>query len=239
MKIEGRNSVREALLSGVKVDKLLASKSSNDKVFEEIIGLAKSNNIKIQWVSNDVLNHESVTKKHQGMILYAEDYEYSTLADILAEKKSGGHFILILDGIVDPHNLGSIIRVADCMGVDGVVIGKNRCCGVNESVIKTSAGATSYVKVAKVTNINDTIKSLKEQNIWVYACELGGTDVRKSDLTGDIAIVVGSEGNGVSALTKKLCDGILTLPMWGHVNSLNASVACGMMLYECTRQRRK
>lgn len=239
MKIEGRNSVREALLSGVKVEKVLASKSSNDKVFEEIIGLAKSHNLKIQWVSNDVLNRESVTKKHQGLILYSEDYEYSTLADILAERKSDGHFILILDGIVDPHNLGSIIRVADCMGVDGIVIGKNRCCGVNESVIKTSAGATSYVKVAKVTNINDTIKSLKEQNIWVYACELGGTDVRKSDLTGDIAIVVGSEGNGVSALTKKLCDGVLTLPMWGHVNSLNASVACGMMMYECTRQRRK
>lgn len=105
-------------------------------------------------------------------------------------------------------------------------------------MIKTSAGATSYVKVAKVTNINDTIKELKEKNIWVYACELGGTDVRKSDLTGNIAIVVGSEGNGVSALTKKLCDGVLTLPMWGNVNSLNASVACGMMLYECTRQRR-
>lgn len=239
MKIEGRNSVREALLSGVKVDKLLASKSSNDKVFEEIIGIAKSNNVKIQWVTNDVLNRESMTKKHQGMILYAEDYEYSSMSDILADRKPDGHFILILDGIVDPHNLGSIIRVADCMGVDGIVIGKNRCCGVNESVIKTSAGATSYVKVAKVTNINDTVKALKEQNIWVYACELGGTDVRKSDLTGDIAIVVGSEGNGVSALTKKLCDGILTLPMWGHVNSLNASVACGMMLYECTRQRRK
>ncbi len=238
MKIEGRNSVREALLSGVKVEKLLASKTSNDKVFEELMDLAKSKNIKIQWVSGDVLNRESVTKKHQGVILFAEEYEYSTVEDILANKKAEGHFILILDGIVDPHNLGSIIRVADCMGVDGIIIGKNRCCGVNESVIKTSAGATSYVKVAKVTNINDTIKSLKEQNIWVYACELGGVDVRKCDLKGDIAIVVGSEGNGVSALTKKLCDGVLTLPMWGNVNSLNASVACGMMMYECTRQRR-
>lgn len=238
MKIEGRNSVREALLSGIKIEKMLASKTSNDKVFEEIVSLAKDKNIKIQWVSNDVLNRESVTKKHQGLIVYAEEYEYSTLGDILQNRKAEGYFILILDGIVDPHNLGSIIRVADCMGVDGVVIGKNRCCGVNESVIKTSAGATSYVKVAKVTNINDTIKELKEKNIWVYACELGGTDVRKSDLTGNIAIVVGSEGNGVSALTKKLCDGVLTLPMWGNVNSLNASVACGMMLYECTRQRR-
>lgn len=238
MKIEGRNSVREALLSGIKIEKMLASKTSNDKVFEEIVALAKDKNTKIQWVSNDVLNRESVTKKHQGLIVYAEEYEYSTLDDILQNSKAEGHFILILDGIVDPHNLGSIIRVADCMGVDGVVIGKNRCCGVNESVIKTSAGATSYVKVAKVTNINDTIKELKEKNIWVYACELGGTDVRKSDLTGNIAIVVGSEGNGVSALTKKLCDGVLTLPMWGNVNSLNASVACGMMLYECTRQRR-
>lgn len=239
MKIEGRNSVREALLSGVKVEKLMASKSSNDKVFEEIIGIAKNKNVKIQWVQNEVLNRESVTKKHQGLILFCEEYEYASIEDILEGKREDGHFILILDGIVDPHNLGSIIRVCDCMGVDGVVIGKNRCCAVNESVVKTSAGATSYVKVAKVTNINDTIKRLKEQNIWVYACELGGVDVRKSDLTGDIAIVVGSEGNGISALTKKLCDGVLTLPMWGNVNSLNASVACGMMLYECTRQRRK
>ena len=239
MKIEGRNSVREALLSGATISKLLASKGSGDKVFEEIISLAKQNNVKIQWVTNDVLNRESVTKKHQGLILYTEEFEYSSVEEILASKKDENHFILILDGIVDPHNLGSIIRVADCMGVDGIIIGKNRCCSVNEVVVKTSAGATSYVKVAKVTNINTTIENLKKQNIWVYGCELGGVDVTKCDLKGNIAVVIGSEGNGISALTKKLCDQIVTLPMWGNVNSLNASVACGMVVYECCRQRRK
>lgn len=240
MKIEGRNPVRETILSGKHVAKLFASNNAKDKVFNEIITLAKERKIKIQFVNNEILNKESMTKHHQGLIAVVEDFQYCALDDILyyAKSKNEAPFILILDGVEDPHNLGSIIRVCECLGVHGVVIGKNRACGVNETVIKTSAGATNYVNVAKVTNINDAIKKLKELNVWVYACELGGQEISKTDLTGAVAIVMGSEGSGVSALTKKLCDGVFTIDMVGKVNSLNVSVATGIALYEAYTQRK-
>ena len=160
----------------------------------------------------------SVTKHHQGLIAQADDYKYCSVQNILdlAKEKNEDPFILICDGIEDPHNLGSMIRVCECLGVHGMI---------------------SYVKIAKVTNINDTIRDLKKLGIWVYACELGGQNMTKTKLTGPIAVVVGSEGFGVSQLTKKLCDEIVTIPMYGKVNSLNASVACGMILYEVRRQR--
>ena len=239
MKIEGRNAVRETLLAGGRVAKLFASNSSKDKVFNDIITLAKERKIKIQFVSNEILNKESLTHHHQGLIAVVEEYEYATLEDIFktANEKNQPPFILILDGVEDPHNLGSIIRVCDCLGIHGVIIGKNRACGVNETVIKTSAGATNYVNVVKVTNINDAIRELKEKGVWVYACELGGNKISSTDLTGPIAIVMGSEGFGVSALTKKLCDGIFTIDMVGKVNSLNVSVATGIALYEAYTQR--
>ena len=206
-----------------------------DKVLQKIIDTARNDNVPIKFVANDALNNMSETKHHQGVLALTTEFKYSSVEDILAEKETP--FILILDGIEDPHNLGSIIRVADCMGVSGIIIGKNRCCSVNETVIKVSAGATSYVKIAKVTNINTEIERLKEQNVWVYACELGGEDITKANLTGSIAIVIGSEGKGVSSLTKKLCDGIVTIPQKGGVNSLNASVATGIVLYETMKQR--
>lgn len=241
MKIEGRNAVREALLSGTTIEKIMASNSSKDKVFNDIIALAKQNHVKLQFVSNDVLDRDSVTKKHQGLIAIVEEFKYCDVDDILNADKENGKdpFILILDGVEDPHNLGSIIRVCECLGVSGVVIPKNRACGINETVIKTSAGATNYVKVAKVTNLNDTIKYLQNNGVWVYACELGGQEISKTNLTGPIAIVMGSEGFGVSALTKKLCDGIFTIDMVGKVNSLNVSVATGIALYESFKQRNK
>lgn len=241
MKIEGRNAVREALLSGTTIEKIMASNSSKDKVFNDIVALAKQNHVKLQFVSNDVLDRDSVTKKHQGLIAIVEEFKYCDVDDILSADKENGKdpFILILDGVEDPHNLGSIIRVCECLGVSGVVIPKNRACGVNETVIKTSAGATNYVKVAKVTNLNDTIKYLQNNGVWVYACELGGQEISKTNLTGPIAIVMGSEGFGVSALTKKLCDGIFTIDMVGKVNSLNVSVATGIALYESFKQRNK
>lgn len=240
MKIEGRNAVRETILAKKPIAKLLASNNCKDKVFNEIITLAKENRVKIQFVNNEILNRESVTHHHQGLIATVEEFKYCTLDDILEYSNTKGQppFILILDGVEDPHNLGSIIRVCDCLGVHGVVIGKNRACGVNETVIKTSAGATNYVNVAKVTNINDAIKTLKDKGVWVYACELGGQDISKTDLTGPIAIVLGSEGFGVSSLTKKLCDGIFTIDMVGKVNSLNVSVATGIALYEAYTQRK-
>ncbi len=235
MKIEGRNAVIEALNSGATIDKLYVKQGAFDKVLQKIIDLARNGNVPIKFVNNDAIDKMSDTKHHQGVIAFTTEFKYSTVEDILNEKPVP--FILILDGIEDPHNLGSIIRVADCMGVSGIIIGKNRCCSVNETVIKVSAGATSYVKIAKVTNINTEIERLKEKNIWVYACELGGDDLTKANLKGAIAIVIGSEGRGVSHLTKKLCDGIVTIPQKGNVNSLNASVATGIVLYETMKQR--
>ena len=241
MKIEGRNAVKEALQSGTTILKLLISKTSNDKVTKEIVSLAKSRGVKYQFVDPLVLKKMSVTGKHQGMIAETSTYQYYTVEDILleAKQKQEDPFLLILDGIEDPHNLGSIIRVCDCMGVHGILIGKNRACGVNETVIKVSAGATSYVKVAQVTNIHQTMEKKKKKGIFIYACELGGEDIAKSKLTGPIAIVVGSEGKGMSALTKKIADQMITIPMFGYVNSLNASVSAGMVLYEAMMQRRK
>ena len=162
------------------------------------------------------------------------------MEDILniAKQKNKPNFILILDGIEDPHNFGSIIRVAECLGVDGIIISKNRACPVNDTVSKVSAGAIEHMKIAKVTNINTEIERLKEQNIWVYACELGGIDLDTADLSGNIAIVMGSEGKGVSSLTKKICDGVVSMQMYGHVNSLNVSVATGIILYEIVRRNR-
>ena len=237
MKIKGRNAVREALRSQTNILKIMAS-SSQDKVLQDILGLARSRGVKVQIVDNRALDKEC--DNHQGIVAITSDFEYSTVEDILQVAKDKGqpHFILILDGIEDPHNFGSIIRVAECLGVDGIIIAKNRACPVTDTVAKVSAGAIEHIKIAKVTNINTEIERLKEENIWVYACELGGDDLDKADLTGNIAIVMGSEGKGVSALTRKLCDGVVTMQMYGQVNSLNVSVATGIVLYEAVRRRK-
>lgn len=239
MKVEGRNAVRELILNGSTIDKVLIQNNLHDNVIEEIIALLKSKKIRFQFVAQNILNNESVTKHHQGVIAFTSDFKYSTPEDILnfAKEKNEDPFILILDGIEDPHNLGSIIRVCECLGVHGIIIEKTRACQVNETVIKTSAGATSYVKVARVANINNEIEKLKKQNVWVYACELGGDDLTKTNLKGAVAIVIGSEGRGTGKLTLKLCDGIVTIPQFGKINSLNASVATGIVLYEVRKQR--
>lgn len=239
MKIEGKNAVREAILSGLPIEKILASNSIHEKVFQDIVTLAMNKKIKVQFVNNEMLNKTSATQKHQGLIAFGAEYQYCSVDDILqvAKEKNEPPFILILDEISDPHNFGSIIRVCDCLGVHGIIIGKDRSCPVTETVIKVSAGAISYVKIAKVTNINREIENLKQKNVWVFALELGGDDITKTNLTGSIAIVIGSEGKGVSQLTKKLCDGVITIPMYGKVNSLNASVATGVALYEVSKQR--
>lgn len=239
MKVEGRNAVRELILNGSTIDKVLIQNNLHDNVIEEIIALLKSKKIRFQFVAQNILNNESVTKHHQGVIAFTSDFKYSTTEDILnfAKEKNEDPFILILDGIEDPHNLGSIIRVCECLGVHGIIIEKTRACQVNETVIKTSAGATSYVKVARVANINNEIEKLKKQNVWVYACELGGDDLTKTNLKGAVAIVIGSEGRGTGKLTLKLCDGIVTIPQFGKINSLNASVATGIVLYEARKQR--
>lgn len=238
MKIKGRNAVREALNSDVNILKIMASNSSKDKVLMDILNLARRKNIKVQYLDNKVLDREC--ENNQGIIAETSDYEYCSVQDILdvARGKGKSNFILILDGVEDPHNFGSIIRVAECLGVDGIIISKNRACPVNDTVSKVSAGAIEHMKIAKVTNINTEIERLKKEGVWVYACELGGEDLDNADLRGNIAIVMGSEGKGVSALTKKICDGVVSMQMYGKVNSLNVSVATGIVLYEIVRKNR-
>lgn len=237
MKIEGRNGVFEAIKSGVTIEKIMASNNSKDPAFNRVISLAKDKKIKLQFVSNEILNRESETKKHQGVIAYASEFQYSSIEEILENKKGENNFIVILDNIADPHNFGSIIRVCECLGVDGIIISKNRACPVNETVVRTSAGAINHIKIAKVTNINTTIENLKENGIWVYGCELGGEPLAKADFSGNIAIIIGSEGDGISKSTISHCDKVYTIEMNGKVNSLNASVASGIILYEAFKQR--
>ena len=238
MKIIGRNAVIEAIKSGSTIDRLVSARDQKDAGAQRIINEAKSRGIKVFFYDKEVLDRESGGKKHQGFIAEVTDFKYCELEDILsyAEQKGEDPFILILDGVEDPHNLGSILRVAECSGAHGVVIPRHRSVSVNDTVVKVSAGAASHVKVAKVTNINDAIDELKAKNVWVYAADMNGDDVYKTRLTGAIAFVIGGEGSGVKRLTKQKCDGVIALPMRGKVNSLNASVATGIVVYEYLRQ---
>lgn len=238
MKIEGKNAVRECINANKTIEKVLIQNGSQNR---ELIDLAKSKGIKVQFVNKSALDDFSETKKHQGIIAIATDFKYSSVEDILvyAQKKNEDAFILILDGVEDPHNLGSVLRVAECAGVHGVIIPKDRAVGVTETVVKVSAGASERVKIAKVTNLNRTIEELKQKNIFVYCADMDGEPMTKTNLTGNIALVVGSEGFGVSKLTRKLADGIISIPMFGKINSLNASVSAGIVVYEAIRQRKK
>lgn len=238
MKTEGRNAVLELLKTGKGIEKILMEKGAQGSLMT-IFAEARSKHIRVQYVDKTVLDKESVTGRHQGVIAFTTEYEYFDIEDLIAEKKSEkGGFILICDEIQDVHNLGSILRVAECIGADGVVIPKTNGATVNESVIRISAGAAEHVKVAKVTNINRAIDFLKENGYWIYALEADGEEIYSADLTGNIAIVVGGEDSGVKRLTKEKCDRVLSLPMYGKVNSLNASVALGAACYEAVRQRR-
>ncbi|HEY8443544.1 MAG TPA: 23S rRNA (guanosine(2251)-2'-O)-methyltransferase RlmB [Clostridia bacterium] len=239
MKIFGKNAVNEALKSNLTIERLAVAKDLKDAQSNRIISLARSKGVKIVFLDKAVLDKESKGQRHQGFIAEVTDYQYCELEDILlsAQSQNQEPLIIMLDGVEDPHNLGSVLRVAECAGVHGVVIPRHRSASVNETVIKVSAGAAAHIKVAKVTNINDAIRYLKEQNIKVLAAETGGQNIYQTDLKGGLCVVVGGEDSGVKQLTKKLCDGIITLPMYGKVNSLNASVACGAVIYEIIRQR--
>lgn len=238
MKIEGRNAVAEAIKAGSTIDRMLVEKGLKDAGAQRIIDEAKARGVKIFFRDKQALDRESMTKRHQGFIAEITDYKYSELEDILAlaDEKNEAPFILLLDGVEDPHNLGSILRVAECSGVHGVVIPRHRSVSVNETVIKVSAGASAHIKVAKVTNINDAIDELKQRGIWVYCADMDGNSIYKTDLTGSIALVIGGEGKGVGARTKSNCDAVVSIPMFGQINSLNASVAAGVIVYEKIRQ---
>ena len=238
MKIEGRNAVGEAIASGKTIDRLLVQKGLKDAGANRIIEDAKRRGIKIFFREKEALDRESVSKRHQGFLAEITDFAYCELEDILAyaEEKGEPPFVLVLDGVEDPHNLGSVLRVAECAGVHGVVIPRHRAVSVNETVIKVSAGAAAHIRVAKVTNVNDAIDALKEKGVWVYAADMDGDSVYKTDLTGAVAVVVGGEGSGVKRLTKQKCDASVAIPMRGQVNSLNASVAAGVVVFEKLRQ---
>lgn len=239
MKIEGKNPVRELLKTDETIEKLMIANGTTDPEIRKFQQIARDKGIKVEFVDKRALDKVSETGHHQGVIAFYTDFKYSDLDNTIREARAEGKDILfvILDEVLDPHNLGSVIRVAECAGATGVIIPNRRSASVNETVVRTSAGATAYVPVIKVNNLNQAIEKLKQENIWVYASDMDGEEMYKTNLKGDIALVIGGEGTGVRELTKKLCDGVISIPMFGRVNSLNASVSAGIVLYEAVRQR--
>lgn len=237
--IEGRNAVLEAFRSGKTIDKLFVLDGCQDGPVRSITREAKKHDTIINYVSRERLDQLSETKKHQGVIAFAAAYEYAQVEDMLkaAEKKNEAPFLILLDNMEDPHNLGAIIRTANLAGAHGVIIPKRRAVGLTATVAKTSAGALNYTPVAKVTNLSKTIKELKEQGMWFVCADMDGTTMYELDLKGPIGLVIGSEGEGVSKLVKENCDFTASIPMAGEIDSLNASVAAGVLAYEIVRQR--
>ena len=237
--IEGRNAVLEAFRSGKTIDRLFVLDGCQDGPVKSITREARKHDTIIQYVTKERLDQLSETKKHQGVIAKAAAYEYATVEDILENAKEKGEdpFILLLDGIEDPHNLGAIILTANLAGAHGVIIPKRRAAGLTAVVAKTSAGALNYTPVAKVTNLSAAMKELKEKGLWFVCADMEGEVMYRQNLTGPIGLVIGNEGEGVSKLVKENCDFITSIPMRGDIDSLNASVAAGVLSYEILRQR--
>ncbi len=239
-KIEGRNAVLEAIKSGRPIDKILVQSGEKHGSICKIIALAKQNKIVITEADRAKLDKLSETKSHQGVIAFAAAKEYCTVDDILNFAKAKGEkpFVIIADGLNDPHNLGSIIRTANAAGVHGIIIPKRNSVGLSSVVDKTSAGALEFMNVAKVSNISSAIETLKKENVWIVGADMDGEKtIYTHDFSGAVGIVVGSEGEGISRLVKEKCDFIVRIPMFGQINSLNASVAAALMIYEVTRSR--
>ena len=237
--IEGRNAVIEAFRSGKPIDKLFLLENCQDGPIMTIRREAQKQGTLVKYVTRERLNQLSETGKHQGVIAYAAAYEYAQVEDMLeaAEKKGEAPFLFLLDNIEDPHNLGAIIRTANLAGAHGVIIPKRRAVGLTATVAKASAGAIYYTPVAKVTNLTNTIRELKEQGMWFVCADMGGTEMYDLDLKGPIGLVIGNEGEGVSRLVREHCDMTASIPMKGDIDSLNASVAAGVLAYEIVRQR--
>ena len=238
-KIEGRNPVMEAFRSGKTIDKLFILDGCEDGPVKSIVRAAKKQDTYIRFVKKERLDQLSETHQHQGVIAIAAAYTYSMVEDILAAAREKGEdpFVFILDGIEDPHNLGAIIRTANLAGAHGVIIPKHRAVGLTGTVAKTSAGALNYTPVAKVANIGQTIDALKKEGLWFVCGHMGGDVMYRLNLKGPIGLVVGNEGDGVSRLVREKCDYIASIPMKGDIDSLNASVAAGVLAYEIVRQR--
>ncbi|MBR1779639.1 MAG: 23S rRNA (guanosine(2251)-2'-O)-methyltransferase RlmB [Clostridia bacterium] len=237
----GRNCVKEAIKSQRNISCIFIDKRVKDKKcsISPILSMAKESGIPIKPVDAKALYNKSQTVNHQGIVALVERYKYCSVEDILevAKEKSEPPFIVLADGIEDPHNLGAIIRTAECAGVHGVIIPKHNCVGITSAVEKTAVGALEHIKVAKVTNLVRTIGDLKKVGLWVYCADMDGQTYWSFDYTGPVALVVGSEGMGVSHLVKGSCDFVATLPMKGHISSLNASVAAGILMYEICKTR--
>ena len=239
MKRTGKNAVAELIKTDKTVDKILVMNGMRDEQSRELVKQAKNRGYKVQFAEKAVLDKECGSGKHQGFIAYTSDFVYTDFDELLsfiANKEDA--FVVVADGIEDPHNLGSIIRVCECAGVDGLVIGKHRSAQVTDNVMRISEGSANHLKISRVVNINTAVEKIKEEGLWAYALELGGTELYKQDLKGKLCLVIGGEDTGVNKLTQKKCDGILTIPLSGKVNSLNASVALGVGVFEAVRQRR-
>lgn len=237
--IEGRNAVIEAFRSGKTIDKLYVLDGCKDGPVMTIIREAKKTDTIIRYVDREILDRLSKTGHHQGVVANAAAYDYAEVEDILnaAREKGEPPFVFILDGIEDPHNLGAIIRTANLAGAHGVIIPKRRAVGLTATVAKTSAGALNYTPVAKVTNLSATIEELKKEGLWFVCADMGSETMYNLNLTGPIGLVIGNEGEGVSRLVKEKCDYVASIPMKGNIDSLNASVAAGVLAYEIVRQR--
>ncbi len=233
----GRNPIREAIKNGHAIEKLLVAKGDLSGAARDIVHMALEKGVVVQEVERARL--DQIYRNHQGMLAYVSAGEYATVEDMFRKAEAQGEppFIIILDGITDPHNLGAIIRSAECTGAHGVIIPERRSVGLTPACVKAAAGATEYMPVAKVTNINREIEALQRRGVWVMAAAMNGESVYGVDLTGPLALVIGSEGDGVSALTRKKCDRVVSLPMRGHIDSLNASVAAGAMMYAVLQAR--
>lgn len=237
--LEGRNPIREAIKAGRHIERLLVAEGEIQGSVKEIVYDAKANGAIIQEVERARLDRISVTGSHQGLIAYVAVKEYVSVEDILdyAKEKEEDPFIVILDGICDPQNLGAIIRSAECAGVHGVIIPQRRAVGLTPVVAKCSAGAIEYMRVARVTNISQTIEKLKKEGVWVYGASMEGKNYSKVNMIGACALVIGAEGEGLSPLVKRNCDCLVSLPQLGKIDSLNASVAAGILIYDCLRQK--
>lgn len=240
----GRNAVREAIKSGRSIDRVLVS-TEHDGSLGEIVTLARERKLVVREVDRKKLDelcmpfgHGGKTANHQGVVAYAAGVTYCEIADILdaAKEKGEAPFVIVLDGVEDPHNLGSIIRSADCAGAHGVIIGKRRSASVTAAAVKTSAGATEYVKIARVVNISAALAQLKAAGMWVAGADMGGENMRTAAMKGPLAIVIGNEGEGLSKLVRENCDFLVSIPMHGHIDSLNAGVAAAVLMFEKKRQ---
>ena len=237
--VVGRNAVLELIKSGREIENILVAKGEREGSVSKILSMARDKGIVVKTVDRKKLDFISTGANHQGVAANVSAHEYCSVEDILELAKSKGEapFIVICDEIEDSHNLGAIIRTAEACGVHGIIIPKRRNVGLNFIVAKTSCGALEYVKVARVSNINSTIDKLKKENVWVYAADMGGSPWCETDFSGGVALVIGSEGKGVGEHIRSNCDAVVSLPMKGRINSLNASVAAGVIMYEIARQR--